>query len=382
MAVMAVMLPVGEALPLVDAALRGALVATVLLLAAVLARSRGEHPAARIGVAFMAGLAVQAFATLPAVEQGWPIGWQAPLVAISVGNSVMFWLFARALFDDDFAIGPAAVGLWATVSAVGAGFCLSMAAFGPWAFITVVLRIALRWAPALFAVLVIAAAVSHWRVDLVERRRRLRTFIVVAGSAYALTMVALRLASRTGALSTDAARFDVAALLLIAFAVALAVLRVADGGLLPSRVAVLPVEAAGEVAVAAAAAIDAPFLALPDAVDERIATSLAHLMSRDRAYRVDDLTLGVLALKLSVPEYRLRRYINQRLGHRNFNAYINGLRLAEARAALSDPARRETGVLEIALEAGFASIGPFNRAFKATTGVTPSEYRRAALADC
>ena len=34
------------------------------------------------------------------------------------------------------------------------------------------------------------------------------------------------------------------------------------------------------------------------------------------------------------------------------------------------------GSFTIALDAGFASLGPFNRAFKATTGVTPSEYRK------
>jgi len=33
-------------------------------------------------------------------------------------------------------------------------------------------------------------------------------------------------------------------------------------------------------------------------------------------------------------------------------------------------------VITIAMDAGFQSLGPFNRAFKATTGVTPSEYRR------
>jgi AraC-like DNA-binding protein len=38
-------------------------------------------------------------------------------------------------------------------------------------------------------------------------------------------------------------------------------------------------------------------------------------------------------------------------------------------------------VLTIALDAGFQSIGPFNRAFKAATGVTPTEFRRQALAD-
>ena len=60
---------------------------------------------------------------------------------------------------------------------------------------------------------------------------------------------------------------------------------------------------------------------------------------------------------------------------------MNGYRLAEARAALAAPALRELPVLSIALEAGFGSIGPFNRAFKADTGLTPTEFRREKLAD-
>jgi AraC-like DNA-binding protein len=36
-------------------------------------------------------------------------------------------------------------------------------------------------------------------------------------------------------------------------------------------------------------------------------------------------------------------------------------------------------VLTIAMDAGFQSIGPFNRAFRAQTAMTPTEYRRAAL---
>jgi len=33
----------------------------------------------------------------------------------------------------------------------------------------------------------------------------------------------------------------------------------------------------------------------------------------------------------------------------------------------------------IALDAGFQSLGPFNRAFKTETGLTPSEFRAQAL---
>jgi AraC-like DNA-binding protein len=36
-------------------------------------------------------------------------------------------------------------------------------------------------------------------------------------------------------------------------------------------------------------------------------------------------------------------------------------------------------VLTIALEAGFGSLGAFNRAFKAQLGVTPTEYRHEKL---
>ena len=104
-------------------------------------------------------------------------------------------------------------------------------------------------------------------------------------------------------------------------------------------------------------------------------------MSEAHAYRAEDLSVASLAARLAVPEYRLRRVINQRLGHRNFNAYVNGLRLAEARAALADPQMRERPVLTIALDVGFGSIGPFNRAFKAATGLTPTEFRKERLAD-
>ena len=81
-----------------------------------------------------------------------------------------------------------------------------------------------------------------------------------------------------------------------------------------------------------------------------------------------------------MPEHRLRRLINQALGHRNFSAFLNGYRLDDARARLADPAQAEVAVLTIAMDAGFQSIGPFNRAFKAATGRTPSEFRRQALA--
>ncbi|GAB4480135.1 MAG: hypothetical protein OHK0018_11560 [Erythrobacter tepidarius] len=84
---------------------------------------------------------------------------------------------------------------------------------------------------------------------------------------------------------------------------------------------------------------------------------------------------------LGEQEYRLRRTINGQLGHRNFAAFLNGYRLAEVKAALADPAQAAVPIITIALDAGFGSLGPFNRAFREAEGMTPSAFRARALAD-
>jgi AraC-like DNA-binding protein len=223
-----------------------------------------------------------------------------------------------------------------------------------------------------FAVLAAAVAAAHWGADLVEARRRLRAFILVTGVGYALALLAARLASPHGRIAGVTAIADMAVLLFIVGGIAWRMLRVAESGLFAAPA---PSEAA------APARVPARPPAPPHPGDERLADTLQRVMATERPYLGEDFTVARLAQRLAVPEYRLRRLINERLGHRNFNAYVNGFRLEDARAALADPARRETPVLAIALDAGFQSIGPFNRAFKAATGLTPTEFRRQSLAD-
>ncbi len=119
----------------------------------------------------------------------------------------------------------------------------------------------------------------------------------------------------------------------------------------------------------------------PAAIDAALLQRLEHLMSVERAYRREGLTIGTLSAELGVPEYRLRQLINEGLGHRNFNAFLNRYRIEEAKAALADPTQKDVPVLTIAMDTGFQSIGPFNRAFKAATDVTPTEFRRLAAAE-
>ncbi len=97
-------------------------------------------------------------------------------------------------------------------------------------------------------------------------------------------------------------------------------------------------------------------------------------------YREPGLSIGGLADRLGVPEHRLRALINQRLGYRNFSDFLNSHRIADAQVWLADPAKVALPVLTIAMDLGYGSLAPFNRAFRDATGQTPTDFRRAALA--
>jgi len=368
-------------LSLVDAALRGAVIVLALLLAAMLARELRHSRLARAGIALSLGLVVQTVSSTPAFEEAMPLALQVPLVAISVGNAVLFWIFVQSLFDDDFVFRPVHAAAWLATVLLGGINCALIPSGGllpPFGYA------AQRAVPAVCAVLAAWAALAHWRDDLFEERRRLRGFILVTGVLYTLVSLAARVGSPSGRFDATTAAADTAFLAAVLGGIAWQLLRV-------GRSAIFDVPApAGAVTVAAlivpmatpaeAAETPAPALPLPDAEEERLATALQRHMAGG-AFRGEDLTVASLAGNLRVPEYRLRRLINRRLGHRNFNAYVNAFRLEAARTALADPACRDVPVLSIALDAGFQSIGPFNRAFKATTGRTPSEFRRERLAD-
>jgi AraC-like DNA-binding protein len=125
----------------------------------------------------------------------------------------------------------------------------------------------------------------------------------------------------------------------------------------------------------------APSVPLPRAVDaepSRESKALARLeqgMTEERVYRREGLTLAGLAQLLGVGETTLRAVINQRLGYRNFNDFLHHYRVQEAAARL---AYEDLPILTIALECGYGSIGPFNRAFRERMRMTPSEYRGAS----
>jgi AraC-like DNA-binding protein len=330
----------------------------LLLLAALLLRDFRTAAAGRLGSAFALGSAAHAVTaasgfTLPVTP------WHAALIAISTGNVVVFWLFARALFDDAFEVRRWHAVPWAAVVALSLTNCLVLVPaqiLDPRIF-----AIAINVISLVFVALAVAQTITSWSIDLVEERRRLRVFVVVAAAAYAgfnaVAEIFLPVTGSPGLVAT------VNAAILAGVVVAIAV-------------SLMGVKGATIFALAEKPVVATVVSHETSASDRGLLDALMRLMSDERIYRHEGVTIGMLATKLAVPEYRLRRLINRQLGYRNFNVFLNNHRIEEARAALADPSQAEVPVITIAMDAGFQSLGPFNRAFKATTGVTPTEYRK------
>ena len=123
-------------------------------------------------------------------------------------------------------------------------------------------------------------------------------------------------------------------------------------------------------------AVDVPPGVALSRLEQSVLDRLDRRFVGERLYAREGLTIVQLADLLGTQEHVLRRVINQGLGFRNFNDFLHTHRLKEAAERLGDPQLRRIPVLTIALEVGYGSVGPFNRAFKERFGVTPTEYRR------
>jgi AraC-like DNA-binding protein len=209
-------------------------------------------------------------------------------------------------------------------------------------------------------------AIAHWRADLVEQRRRVRAaFVAVIGAAF------VALASSEFVFGGHGAPLEVLLVghgLLLALAFALLQF-VARGGMEALLAAPAPRAATVPLAVVRADAAQA-------ALAQRVVDAMGarHLWKRER------LGIADLAAQLHTQEYLLRRAINRHLGYRNFNDFLHHYRLTEAARRLADPAQGHLPILTIALDCGYGSIGPFNRAFKARFEVTPTQYRQVSIA--
>jgi AraC-like DNA-binding protein len=344
----------------VEALVRGCAIGALVATAFAICRSApGRH--ATIAFALMA-LTTCAYMVEGLVYRMDLPGWLLPLHLLSMSGAAFVWLFIGALYDDWKVtlrtLAPAMV-----LMAVGSiGLALPPGALRRGLFLVHNLA---EVALAFHALSVIQRS---WAGDLVEARRLSRGPLLVAVLVFVLLQAGAETLHSVGLFQ---------AWLDLLGGVAVAGLALTGAWLfLRAQPEVFGVArpAAAEAGAAAAAAGAGAGASAADRLE--IDRLNAHMEAG--AWREEGLTIGALADAIQIPEHRLRRLINNELGHRNFAAFLNTWRMRAAREILTDPAHARRTVSSIAFDLGFGSLAPFNRAFKDATGQTPTEYRRAA----
>ena len=113
-----------------------------------------------------------------------------------------------------------------------------------------------------------------------------------------------------------------------------------------------------------------------DNLDKDLFIQLDHIVKQQQLYCRQRLTLQELADELGWQSKEVSGVINNG-ADRNFNDYINGLRVKKVQSILRAQAEEKVNLLTIGLEAGFNSKTNFNTSFKQLTGSTPSQYLKS-----
>jgi AraC-like DNA-binding protein len=116
----------------------------------------------------------------------------------------------------------------------------------------------------------------------------------------------------------------------------------------------------------------------PEPEDEGLAAQLESTIVASRAFLDPELSLAKAAALLELPGPRLSAYLNRARGM-SFRAYVNMLRIEEAKRLLRAEEERRTSVDAIAHLCGFRSRSSFYSAFQANVGMTPQAYRDGAI---
>jgi AraC-like DNA-binding protein len=100
---------------------------------------------------------------------------------------------------------------------------------------------------------------------------------------------------------------------------------------------------------------------------------LERLMTADKLYRNEDLSLAALAEAVELSAHQLSELINTQFGV-GFSRHIRECRVEEAKRLLREDQR--SSALSIGMMCGFGSQSNFYAAFKEVTGESPAAFRK------
>ncbi len=347
---------------LIDVILRAGGVALLLTQAGMLWRDAREVRPARFGI--LLAIAVAAVMAVESIRgYALPPFMIALLLPLNSNAAIAIWWFGLSLFDDDFRLGVREWLLAAVWFGVGTLNFADIAGGRPvsveWA----------SWARGAMAVGFVAhvvyVALAGEKTDLVERRRQVRI-------GFAFAIAGLFLIDLTGEAAFGYLNAP-AWIIATQHATYLAVIVWSCFWLARIDKSVLYFDRPqGDAAPATRPTLSAR--------ESKIHARLIAVMEGEKAFLDPDLSIGALAERISAPEHQLRALINTVMGHRNFRAFLNDYRIAAVKRDLADPDKAALPILTIAMDAGFASLSSFNRAFREQTGKTPSAWRDEAFA--
>lgn len=326
------------------------------------------------------------------------------IVVITIMTALpgLFWLFCYSLFDDHFKLKPWQVSLVA-ITVVPPFFDLLARQLGyipPDLFILFLVDFP-TVVELLLVALALVAIARHWRVDLVQSRRDLRLWFCGVNGVYIFTLLMLREVFYPYFSWLDYGQYASAGIILLI--TNMIFLRMSSGILvvnsfvnhlqlsekietpdagteissLVSEDNNLTMEPTEQVKQEESSSwvIQNKKMIVPAKTLEQIRSAL----EEEFVYRDMDITIGLLAYRLDIPEYKLRSVINSGLGYRNFNDFLNSYRIKEVAKRLVTLEDEKHSVLTIALDAGFRSLSSFNKIFKNTYNITPTAYRKKFL---
>ncbi|GAA3635730.1 hypothetical protein GCM10022397_21580 [Flavivirga jejuensis] len=111
---------------------------------------------------------------------------------------------------------------------------------------------------------------------------------------------------------------------------------------------------------------------------EQLQQQLEFILTTNKPYLDEDLTLGKLAKQLSTTDKKLSIVLNQYI-HTSFFDLINKHRVEAIKERIKLDTCKKYTLFGIACECGFKSRTSFNRIFKKETGFSPSEYKKKHL---
>jgi len=109
--------------------------------------------------------------------------------------------------------------------------------------------------------------------------------------------------------------------------------------------------------------------------DLALMETIGRLVEEEKIYCDPELNSELLAARMGVSRNAISKAINS-TQQKNFAAFINDYRIREAIRLLSDPANDHLTTDAVATDSGFNSRETFYRAFKARTGITPTQFRK------